>query len=245
MWMAPSVFRQAGGQSAVFAQPAARDPDASAALVACPTGSIGGPAAHVEFPRPVAPEVWHCGYHDRHSFGAASYLVRTDEGNVLVDVPRFAAPLVQAIEALGGLQHILLTHRDDVAAHQKWHDHFGAPRSIHTDDAVIEAEHLLVGEGGRVAGLDWLHVPGHSRGSVVYRFGSTLFTGDHLAGRGAALTAFRNACWFDWPTQTRSMERLAGLPVQYVFPGHGAPWHGAPEDFQESLQALLMWMRAT
>jgi glyoxylase-like metal-dependent hydrolase (beta-lactamase superfamily II)/ferredoxin len=248
MWLAPHAFREAGGQSAVFAQPEAADRDAAAALVACPTASIGGPAGAgklgvAQFPRPIAPNVWHLGYHDPSSFGATAYLVRTEAGNVMVDVPRFAGPLVKAVEGMGGLQAIVLTHRDDVAAHQEWHDRFGAPRVIHRDDDLIGAEVALEGERGTVAGLDWLHVPGHTRGSVVYRLGDVAFTGDHLAGRGdGGLTAFRNACWFDWGKQWESMAKMADWEIRHVLPGHDEPWSGASGDYRAAMADLLAWM---
>lgn len=254
MWMAPGVFEERGGQSAVHTQPDVADrAAASAALIACPTASIGGPAVHVEFPRPVdgVEGVWHMGYHDERSFGAAAWLVETDEGRVLVDVPRFAGRLVSGVESAGGLDRIVLTHQDDVAAHEKWHARFRAPRSIHVHDDRIGADEPLGADGsdqGRIGGLDWLHVPGHTRGSVVYRRGDVLFTGDHLTARDDAdpshgLAAFRRACWYDWKTQTRSMERLAGLPIRHVLPGHGAPWHGSRDEYADAMERLLAWMR--
>jgi glyoxylase-like metal-dependent hydrolase (beta-lactamase superfamily II) len=254
MWMAPHTFAEKGGQSSVHVQPAdeAARRDASAALLACPTGSIGGPAVAVDFPRPVSgvEGVWHMGFHDERSFGAASWLVRTEAGNVMVDVPRFVPRLMRGVEALGGVDHIVLTHRDDVAAHAKWHAHFGAPRSIHVDDDRIGADAPLGGDravDGRVAGLAWTHVPGHTRGSVVFRRGDVLFTGDHLAARDDAgtrgLTAFRRACWYDWNEQTRSMERLVHLPVRHVLPGHGAPWHGDVAGYQAAMARLVAWMK--
>jgi hypothetical protein len=42
---------------------------------------------------------------------------------VLVDSPRFTPPLVKQIEAMGGVHYLYLTHRDDVADQQKFHDH--------------------------------------------------------------------------------------------------------------------------
>ena len=269
MWMAPQVFAEAGDMSAVHSQAVEGDADASAALYACPTGSIGGPAAPPAFPRPATAwdgatieGAWHLGFHDQRSFGAASWLVRTDAGLVLVDVPRFAGPLrkgladiVAAEEAAGraGVVAIVLSHRDDVAAHQQWADHLGVARFMHRDDDVI-GDQLLEGEGGRLHGLDWLHVPGHTRGSVVYRLarpdGDVLLTGDHLAGsipradRPARLRAFRGACWYDWGAQQDSMRRLQEWAphVVHVLPGHGAPWHGTPEEYGEAIAGLLAWM---
>lgn len=245
MWMAPEVFREAGGQSAVHRQPDDADA-ASAALLACPTGSIGGPARRVGFPRQVLPDVWHMGYHDRRSFGAAAYLVRSDAGLVMIDVPRFVRPLVAAVEAMGGLHAIVLTHRDDVAGHAEWAEHFDVPRFIHADDDVV-GDQALAGADGRVAGLQWMHVPGHTRGSVTYQWRDVLFTGDHLAGSVAdarVLRAFRGACWYDWGAQTTSMRRTAGLDVAHVLPGHGAPWHGDVATFQREMAGLVARMRA-
>ena len=247
MWMAPETFAEADGMSAVHHQPGDGDERASAALLACPTGSIGGPAGKVEFPRPIAgvDGVWHCGFHDRRSFGATPYLVATGAGRVMVDVPRFAAPLRKQIDD-GGLQHIVLTHQDDVAAHAEWHTHTGAPRAIHQHDDHIGAEVLLTGRRGRVAGMEWFHVPGHTRGSVVFRHGDVLFSGDHVAGsvrHPERLRAFRGACWYDWREQTKSMAMMADWDVAHVLPGHGAPWHGTAQGYREAMGALVDWMR--
>ena len=66
-------------------------------------------------PVPIAPDILDCGYAAESSFGAASWLVLRPGGNVLVDSPRHAAPLVARIRALGGARFMFLTHRDDVA----------------------------------------------------------------------------------------------------------------------------------
>src|SRR5688500_8398951 len=92
------------------------------ALVACPTSSIGSVAkgdlreAIATFPEPIAPdvpEVRYCGYAAESSFGARAWLVLRPEGNVLVDSPRAARPLLERIDALGGAKTLFLTHRDD------------------------------------------------------------------------------------------------------------------------------------
>ena len=56
------------------------------------------------------------------------------EGNILVDSPRFVAPRMKNIEAMGGIRYLYLTHRDDVADHQQYHDHFGCDRILHADE---------------------------------------------------------------------------------------------------------------
>jgi hypothetical protein len=91
------------------------------ALVACPTGSIGAPRAYDRrigisaFPELISENVYFCGFTSESSFGAWSYLIRrpADQGgNVLVDSPRFAAPLVREIERLRRHRDPFLTHRD-------------------------------------------------------------------------------------------------------------------------------------
>ena len=121
--IAPSVFGEAAETSFVKAQPksTADRRQALQALLACPTGSIGClgdddvKAVMKDFPLVVAEPVFYCGYNSPKSYGGNSYFIRHAEGNWLIDSPKFVTPLVKQLEALGGIAHIFLTHRDDVA----------------------------------------------------------------------------------------------------------------------------------
>jgi hypothetical protein len=113
--MAPGVYDRQDRQSAVYHQPATEQERTLAlqALLACPTASIGTAERpkdikdiQASFPIPVTDSVYHCGYHAESSFGAASYFIHRSEGNVLVDSPRFAPPLVKQIEAMGGVRYL-------------------------------------------------------------------------------------------------------------------------------------------
>src|SRR5258708_13610644 len=110
------------------------------AVVSFPTASIGtveksdASAAIAAFPEGIVDGVHDCGFAAESSFGAASYLVVREGGNVLVDSPRAARPLVRRIEQLGGLRWMFLTHRDDVADHRKWRARFGCERVLHRAD---------------------------------------------------------------------------------------------------------------
>ena len=265
-WIAPGTFDRRGDRSRVHTQPA--DPGALAraleALVACPTASIGSEdpdhkpalrAARDAFPLPVDGPVLHCGWHSEKSFGATSYLYLRDPsrgGNVLVDSPRFSAPLVRRLEALGGVATLFLTHRDDVADHARFAAHFGARRVLHARDldaSTRDVEHVL--EGDEPVALDdellALPVPGHTAGSTcLLAEGRYLFTGDHLAWseRLGHLYAFRSACWHDWDELVRSTERLvAEQRFEWVLPGHGRRAHIAPEHFEAEVARLLAWLR--
>jgi ferredoxin len=146
-WLAPQIFKEAGEQSIVYHQPEneAKRIAAMQALLSCPTASIGTVdkptdirSVQKSFPIPVAKNVYHCGYHSKNSYGAASYLIQRPEGNILVDSPRFAAPLVDRLTEMGGIKYMYLTHRDDIADHHKFHDRFGCDRILHQDDITAE-----------------------------------------------------------------------------------------------------------
>jgi glyoxylase-like metal-dependent hydrolase (beta-lactamase superfamily II)/ferredoxin len=228
------------------------------ALVACPVGAIGaragkagiGEAARA-FPEPVAPGVLRCGWAAESSFGAAAWLVLREDGNVLVDSPRFAAPLLRRIRELGGARLLFLTHRDDVADHARWREALGCERVLHARDlgpGTRGLERPLEGEAPVAlgAGLLAVPVPGHTAGSTALLVDDAyLFTGDHLWGDAAGrLGASRAVCWFDWEAQAASMERLAALRFEWVLPGHGRPWRAAsPDAARAEVLALAGRMR--
>jgi glyoxylase-like metal-dependent hydrolase (beta-lactamase superfamily II) len=92
--------------------------------------------------------------------------------------------------------------------------------------------------------LTAIPVPGHTEGSVVYLFeGRFLFPGDSLYwSRGRRrLSAFRDACWYSWEEQKRSLARLTEYSFAWVLPGHGnrVPF---PEQWQNQLLDFLRWM---
>jgi len=256
-WLAPSTFDRSGEQSRVWRQPGTAEERRAAelALIACPTASIGVTEEHDlaaaarAFPLAIQGEVYHCGFHDEASFGATSYLVVRPGGNVLVDVPRWNAPLASRIRALGGVRTIFLTHRDDVAGHGRWAEQFGAERVMHArDSAGVEVERALEGDEPIELEEDLLAVPtpGHTEGSacLIYR-SKFLFSGDHVAwseSRGHVY-AFRSACWYDWRTQIASMERLARQRFEWILPGHGWRCQFDADEMQRQMARCIEWMR--
>jgi glyoxylase-like metal-dependent hydrolase (beta-lactamase superfamily II)/ferredoxin len=258
-WLAPTVFHQAGDQSAVFHQPEteAEETQALHALLSCPTASIGTveknarlKAIRDSFPIPVEDNVFHCGFHSEKSFGAASYLIRRPEGNILIDSPRFIPSLVRQIDAMGGIAYMYLTHQDDVADHQQFHNRFGCPRIIHKDDQtayVGNLERVIDGHDPLELAPDLLIVPtpGHTKGHTVLLYRNKfLFSGDHLAWsvRLQQLYAFRSACWYSWQEQTESMRKILAYPFEWVLPGHGWRFHTDRETMHAQLQHCIEWM---
>ncbi len=83
------------------------------------------------------------------------------------------------------------------------------------DRTVVDGERFTLG------GIEFeaLHTPGHTRGSMVYRSGDALFTGDTLFAGSVGRTDFYGG---DFRALSASLRRLAGLEGDYqVFPGHG------------------------
>ena len=117
----PAHYAPTGSSSHVHNQPRgeAETRQALLALQACPVAAIkatpelvrhtprdGFPALICEHP---AGQVHYCGWASRRSFGASSYLVVRPAGNVLIDSPRYNAPLARQIEAMGGVACLLYT----------------------------------------------------------------------------------------------------------------------------------------
>src|SRR3984893_15782097 len=145
--IAPAVFGEAATTSFVKAQPSssADRRQALQALLACPTGSIGclgddDPKAVMrDFPLLIEEPVYYCGYNSPKSYGGNSYIIKHAAGNWLIDSPKFVNPLAQRLEALGGIAHIFLTHRDAVADAQRYAGHFGSRRIIQPGECAAQA----------------------------------------------------------------------------------------------------------
>lgn len=257
--IAPAVFHDIGEQSAVFHQPenGAELLDAQKALLACPTSSIGSIAKHdmrkalASYPELIEDDVHRCGFTSESSFGAFSYLIRHGNGNILIDSPRFAGPVVKNIAAMGGVRRLLLTHQDDVADHEKFHERFGCERVLHRDDVRPRTAMIEVKPSGNdpielERDLLMIPTPGHTKGHAVFLYRDKyLFTGDHLAWsetRGH-LYAFRSACWYSWSEQIRSMERLLDYRFEHVLPGHGRPIRLPADEMRASLERCVNWMK--
>jgi glyoxylase-like metal-dependent hydrolase (beta-lactamase superfamily II)/ferredoxin len=252
--IAPDAFGRSArhGQSFVRAQPAGAEGEARAlmALVACPTASIGtAPKRDVgravqAFPERLEEDVYSCGWHAEASYGASSYLIVRPRGNVLVDSPRASRPLLERIAALGGVRTMVLSHRDDVADHERFARRFGCERVMHEADAAGLAVERRIGGAEPVAlddDLTLLPVPGHTRGSIALLHRQFLFTGDHLwwDEEDHRLDMGRGVCWYSWPEQLRSLERLRGLRFAWVLPGHGHRFRAAsPEAMQAALEEV-------
>lgn len=256
--LAPEVFTDDGNYSVVFHQPESEieQRNASRALVACPTGSIGTiekinlQPAMSDFPLHITDNIYYNGFVSPDSFGASSYFIERSEGNWMIDSPKWMPQLVKRFENAGGLSHIFLTHQDDVADADRYAKHFGAKRIIHQLElhAQPEAELVLDGEEDIFFDNDIriIHTPGHTRGSCVLLYKNKyLFTGDHLwwSRNRKSLSAGRSVAWYSWSEQARSMKKMLNYDFQWVLPGHGERINLSQEQMKFSLKTLIERMK--
>lgn len=250
--IAPGVFIECGEQSVVAKQPTTPDELLIAwrARLCCPTASV-----HTEhhadvppgvFPEELTPGIYRLGYNGRSSWGAHSFAIRRAVGTAMVDSPRWAKPVVAALEAWGGISDILLTHKDDVADAGRYAEHFKANVWIHEADrkAAPYATHLIKGAEPLMIADDLLAIPlpGHTQGSVAYLFDTrSLFTGDSLAWdfEENDLVAWEDVAWHSWDEQRRSLRRLLDYRFEWVLAGHGASRRLSAEEMRARLAALL------
>jgi glyoxylase-like metal-dependent hydrolase (beta-lactamase superfamily II)/ferredoxin len=257
--IAPAAYGEAAQTSFVKAQPVSRAERRQAlqALLACPTGSIGclgeddPKAVMKDFPLIIEEPVYYCGYNSPKSYGGNSYFIRHEAGNWMIDSPKFVMPLVQQLDALGGIAHIFLTHQDDVADAERYASHFGSRRIIHREELSSQpsAEVVLDGKGPWELAAEFLAIPtpGHTRGHCVLLFRERfLFTGDHLDWDRDErhLSAWEDYCWYSWPEQAESMERLAAYRFEWVLPGHGQRVQLPGDEMRQQITRLARSMRA-
>ncbi len=257
--LAPDVFGSATASSFVEHQPSTPETNRRAlhALLSCPTGAIGSDTkedlrvVRNDFPLKIADSVYFCGFSSPDSYGATSYLLLHPEGNWMIDSPRFSLPLVKAIRAMGGVQRMFLTHRDDVADADRYATAFGAERFIHAAEHSAQPDAERVFEGADpipvTRDITIVPTPGHTRGHAVLHVADRyLFSGDHVwwSRTQKRLSASRSVCWYSWTHQTESMVRVSKLSFEWVFPGHGEWAHFSPSEHARQFQDLLRRMRA-
>lgn len=257
--MAPGIIGAAANGQAVFERQPETEEELLAtwrAAVACPTGSILAPRGlkmpEGVFPQLLSENLYRLGYNDNSTAGAHPFFIRTSTGlNILVDGPRFVPKLVEFIEQQGGLDHVLLTHRDDVGASAKYAERFGARLWIHEHDreASPEATDILTGYEitEPIPGVTVIPIPGHTIGSVAFLIDEKLFVGDSLNWEIGSLKLWTNPlrCWDDWDMQRRSLKRLQDFRFTYLLAGHGGSIGWPHERMQAELAKCLAALEDT
>lgn len=148
---------------------------------------------------------------------------RSDEVVVVDPGPLDEAHLQAVLDHTAGLgARVALTllthhHADHTEAAQRWAAITGAPvRGAGRGEPLRDGEHLEVG-GVR---LTVLATPGHTSDSVSFHLpdDDVLLTGDMVLGRGTSVVTHPDG---DVGAYLDSLDRMAGLGVAVIAPGHG------------------------
>jgi glyoxylase-like metal-dependent hydrolase (beta-lactamase superfamily II)/ferredoxin len=254
--LAPSIFKEIDDTSIVHKQPMSSSEwqQAKRAMVSCPTNSIGVESptelfkeATLNLPFPIDTNVFYCGYTSRSSYGASSYFIRREQGNVLIDSPRFHPQLIKYFEQWGGIKYMFLSHQDDVADHALFAHHFNCQRIIHKNDLqectreveiVLDKDHDV----DLADDLKIIFTPGHTAGHLclLYR-NKFLFSGDHLfySRSEDKVYASQNFNWYSWEEQLHSISKLLNFNFSWVLPGHGGWVNKCSNDLKEDLKNII------
>lgn len=207
------------------------------------------PKAARDFDGHVVENVFYNGYTSKDTFGCASWLLLgggDGRPNVMFDCPRFSENLAKNIESLtadtGGVEYLVLSHMDDVAGHDVWAKRLNAKRVIHrtecnmqqgTNECEIkldlESENKENERYVLAPGMEIIHVPGHTLGSIALLDIPTksLFTGDHLAFFASLgnLSGSPRFIQHSWSVQNGSVRKLSKESFLHGWPGHGRSFH--------------------
>lgn len=224
------------------------------ALYSCPVHAIGVKESKKQkreyvknIPYHIEEGIYFCSYNSEKSYGANSYLIKRDKGNILVDSPRFEKKLVSTLEELGGIEYIYLTHQDDIADYKKFKEHFNAKVIFHKDDFnsyIKKADITLKGENDFLLDdeVKIIVQRGHTKGHTVLLYKNFyLFTGDNLNYNveGDFISAFKNFCWYDWDVQLKSLRKLLDYEFAYILAGHGGSFKSSKGDMKKRLKEYL------
>ena len=150
--------------------------------------------------------------------GTNSWFVGRDPAHLVDPGPALPGHL-DALEAeaqrRGGLAAILVTHshRDHGEAAAQLRDRTGAPIAANAPDADI-----VLADGDAVGPLQAVATPGHAADHLAFLLGRVCFSGDAVLGSGSVFIA-------DYPGSLSgylaALERLRGLDLELIAPGHG------------------------
>ncbi len=163
-------------------------------------------------------------------WGTNAYIIVCPEtgDSILIDAPSQASTIIKKLKGTNP-KYLLLTHNhsDHTGALHEIHSELGVPLAVHAADSShlpIRPE-ILIGDGDKLqAGkieLEVLHMPGHTPGSVCFKTGKYLISGDTIFPGGPGKTGS--------PQNLKQIiqsirDKIMVLPDDTeIYPGHGEP----------------------
>ncbi len=177
-------------------------------------------------------------------FSSNCYLLISENEGVIIDPSAELSSITRTLrEKQASVKYILLTHAhfDHMLFLEEARETLGVPLLVHENDAsalvnpnlslfcMLEQdksfafpEHTLSGGEKLSVGdeyIDVIHTPGHTPGSVCYKCGNKLITGDTLFNMSIGRDDFPGG---DGKALRNSIKILCELPDETeIYPGHG------------------------
>ena len=130
-------------------------------------------------------------------YGTNAYIVICQKtgDSLVVDAPAEADTLIDRLQG-SNPKYILLTHdhMDHVGALDELRSRLSIPLAAHADDAtkLTAAPEVIVGDGDTISlgklTVEVMHTPGHTLGSLCFKIGRYLLSGDTLFPGGPGKT---------------------------------------------------------
>ena len=153
---------------------------------------------------------------NRETLGGTAYLIVGNQGNTLVDCPTWESQIDAFLTAQGGVDRLVLTHRDGISPH------VAQMQQALDCQVIIQEQEAYLLPGVTLTSFQQaldlnphtqvIWTPGYSPGAacLYYRaLGGILFSGRHLLPNPQGeLGPLRTAKTFHWPRQLRSVEQL-------------------------------------
>jgi len=164
------------------------------------------------------------------SFGTNAYIVvcLKTRDSLLIDTPAEASIIMDRLKGTNP-KYILLTHNhmDHLLALAELHSKLKVPLAAHTLDTgnLPSPPEMLLGDGDTISlgnlKIEVLHTPGHTPGSLCFKVGGYLISGDTIFPGGPGKTGSPDAFRQIIKSIT---EKIFVLPDDTpIYPGHGTP----------------------
>ncbi len=163
-------------------------------------------------------------------FGTNAYIVvcQKTQDSVLIDTPAEASKIMDRLKGTNP-KYILLTHNhmDHLGAFSEVRSRLKVPVAAHALDAgnLPSPPEILLSSGDAVSfgnlKFEVIHAPGHTPGSLCFRAGRYLISGDTIFPGGPGKTGSPDALRQIIKSIT---EKIFVLPDDtQIYPGHGEP----------------------
>ena len=161
-------------------------------------------------------------------FGTNAYIVicRKTRDSALIDAPAEASTIMNSLASTNP-RYILLTHdhMDHIGALAELHSRLKVPLAVHALDArnLPSSPEMRLNDGDKISlgnlELEVLHTPGHTPGSLCFKVGGYLISGDTIFPGGPGKTWSPGAL----KQIIKSIaEKILVLPDDTrIYPGHG------------------------